>query len=1288
MNEQLHLVVVRNPFDRRERDERLLPLTAGATVADIVAAQLPVCAEINVAIDGELITREEWESRTLKPGEQMVAMPAVHDGDVLGSVMMIAVAIAAGPIGNAIAGSMGLGTAFTIGGQAITWGSIIGAGVGILGSMVLGGLMAPQKPSLPGRQSYDTSPAYSWAPATTQEPGGAVARAYGLHKLRGNIIAGYIEVQGSTGQQQIAHLLVDLGTGPYNRLYDFQLNDQPINYFNGVTVTARLGNINQDTIPAFNDTVATHPIGAKVVNGSPVVRDTAGSGYDALEIVLTCPSGLWYANDAGGLNEVSVNARIEISADAGATWATVTVTPHTVVAVAPGYWSLGEWVQRWEGGYSDWFEAQIGSSDQTAHIEGELEAEPYTLPRKSWRWIAKPTEVATVVDDYLTLSGATQQPVRRTVRVDHLTRGTQYRVRVTNLSADQTSSRYGDDLYLAELNEVMYDDFQYPRTVLAGVDALATNQISGSINFSCMAEGAIVRVWNGSAWSSAWSRNPAWVCWDILTQPVLDNSLAVVRYDGLDPSRLDLASFYAWAQFCDATVPDGKGGTEPRCLFDAVFDTPASMWEAALEVCASARAQLVMRGTTISVVVDTVRSAPAQLFNVGNTAVSSFNETWLKMEGRAASIEGSFINAEKGYERDTLTVVNTAITESAAERAQMGLRGATRASQVWREAFYRLKRNELLQRSASIGVDIDALACTVGDLIWLQNDVTRWGVGGRAASGSTTARLELDVPVTLDAGKTYELKLRLSDDTLLSRTITTAAGTVTAVDVSVAFPSAPSLYDTWAIGETGKAVKEFLVLDIRRDGEQRAKLDLVEYNATLYGIDGGIPALPTPNVSPSALPTISGFTVEEALQRATDGTIMVHLDFHFTLSAAEKAAFYRNGTVIGESATGVFRIANVTDGETYSITCAPVNALGVSPVSSWQTITHTVIGKSAPPPNITDLAIAGGTLAWTPVDAAVPVPDLAGYLFRYQVGNNLDWGTAVALHAGIITSSPFTPELLPFGLVSIMGKAVDTSGNESLATCNIIAGLGDAPIANVIETIDFDALAYPGTLSGCTLSGGDLIANVTDSLYGTDAQSFYGIDGDPFYGASSYAQMSYTTGEIVPVLALAGSLMTLEINVQGMDQRIEWRKSAPGSAYGADVDSFYGADGDPFYSAPSAWAGWPGQLAATVDSYELRTTIGAGAQQGRISAMRLVIDAPDMTEEISDLAIAATATAIPHTKPFTAIKSVQATLQANGSGAVTVEVNKTAPLAPTILAYNAAHSAVAGATADITLRGY
>jgi len=255
---------------------------------------------------------------------------------------------------------------------------------------------------------------------------------------------------------------------------------------------------------------------------------------------------------------------------------------------------------------------------------------------------------------------------------------------------------------------------------------------------------------------------------------------------------------------------------------------------------------------------------------------------------------------------------------------------------------------------------------------------------------------------------------------------------------------------------------------------------------------------------------------------------------------------------------------------------------------------------------------------------------------------------------------------LPFGPVTIMGKAIDTTGNVSVNAVSVITDLGDPLIGNVVATEDFDP-TYPGTLVGCTVSGGNVVADALDSFYGTDSQSFYGADADPFYEASAFSEMSYTTAEITPASVLVGSKMTLDLITEGETVLVQYK--------------LVGA-------TPEDWTTWPGQLMTTGDTYQFRVTIGAGPVQGKITFMQLIIDAPDIVETVSDLTIAATPTAIPYTSAFTVISVVNATLQANASAAVTVEVDKTTNLAPTIKAYNVAHTAVAGAKADIILQGY
>jgi hypothetical protein len=350
---------------------------------------------------------------------------------------------------------------------------------------------------------------------------------------------------------------------------------------------------------------------------------------------------------------------------------------------------------------------------------------------------------------------------------------------------------------------------------------------------------------------------------------------------------------------------------------------------------------------------------------------------------------------------------------------------------------------------------------------------------------------------------------------------------------------------------------------------------------------------------------------------------------------------------------------------------------------------HRVIGKTEPPPDMENLAIVGSVLSWS-----LPrrVPDLAGFIFRFHYGSNLDWGSATPLHDGVITEIPYDLVRRPGGVVTIMGKALDTSGNESLASANIVMNLGDPPIANIVEQWDFAALGWPyaaGEQAGWTLVAGKPTANDLDSFYGTDGQSFYGQDNDPFYKAGAYAQLVYVSSEISLNAALAGSVMTIITETAGIDLKIDYRLCGPGSFYGPDASSFYGDDdAAPFFLPPGEWQPWPGQIVASNDVYQFRIQIGAGVVQGVLQKLVVVVDAPDIEEEIPDLPISAAGTVPPFTKPFTSIKTVQVTLQANGSGATTAEVDKAAPLAPVIKLFNAAHVAVSGATADITLKGY
>src|SRR5262249_54016732 len=92
-----------------------------------------------------------------------------------------------------------------------------------------------------------------------------------------------------------------------------------------------------------------------------------------------------------------------------------------------------------------------------------------------------------------------------------------------------------------------------------------------------------------------------------------------------------------------------------------------------------------------------------------------------------------------------------------------------------------------------------------------------------------------------------------------------------------------------------------------------------------------------------------------------------------------------------------------------------------------------------------------------------PPPDLLGFLVRMSPGTTANWEAGVALHVGVVSASPF---ILPAisGQWTIMVAAVDTSGNESVPA-SVTATFTDTRIHNAVETYDYKAAAWPGTIT-------------------------------------------------------------------------------------------------------------------------------------------------------------------------------------------------------------------------------
>lgn len=1017
---QANLIIVKDPFRRHDRE--IKPVACDQSLLAI-RDTLPKDVEFVVSINGKIIPREQLSVIYPGEGDSIVCVPEILDGKtIFRSLLMIAITIAA-PFAAAAMGFVTAAGALTV------TGMFIAGGIALVGGLLLNVLLPPIRPKLPTMDGFDGSQAYSWNPHSLQTQGVVVPKFYGKNKLYGNIINSHIKYQDG---KQYLYALIDLGTGPYKEIKKIKLQKQSEKNYSDVTVGVRKGYLNQEVIKNFTKTKIDYAISnTQLKYGVAKNYTTIGSAFNRLEITVGF-SALAKFTDEGSAAKTSVDIKIRIKKQGDADWTIITrqAAKTEDINVATAYWSLGSKIKIKNGGETDaWEEYQAGSSVRNDHAESDEAEAGYRTYQ--WRWL-EAGEIytkASTFDDFVTYSGKSTKSVAKTFgqNIPDAKLGI-HTIEVTRLTKDHDDSpRVIDKSFLTQVTEVIGSKFTYPRHVLVGVKALATDELSDALDFSCIARCALVRIYTGTypngAWSVDYSNNPAWVAWDVLTQPVLDDNLAIIRYDGMQPARLDLAKFKEWADFCAGFVYDGKtiryttagstqntillqnggsdfdadkdgaypsllidpaGGTnyetvavtnvtgntltitpslslspgsgvavkkaEKRITFNGGFDTGTTVWDAVLTVCQVGRAVPVWNGINLTLAIDKPAS-PVQLITIGNTVQDSFEETFLSLDERATEVEVDFINSENDYIRDKVTAYNNNISDKN-NPVSIELIGITKESEAWRAGMFRLYKNQYIKRFVRNEMDIDAIAFTPGDVINAQCDVPQWGEGGRIVS-ATSASVTIDKSVTIAAGKSYNIMIRLSTDIVVEKSVTNTPGTYTVLTVS-AFSQTPAQYDIYAFGEVTKVVKPFRVVNIEKSQEQKCILELAEYNGSEHNVDTDDPAINTANYSSlDAVQGVQNLTLTELswIDHSGATRFAIHVDYDLPVDSVvrEVKIYYaeidaaQGGIKYTLNNTKDDIIYDVQPNTTYKVVCVSVNIFSVeSALKTSPTATITI----------------------------------------------------------------------------------------------------------------------------------------------------------------------------------------------------------------------------------------------------------------------------------------------------------------------------------------------------------
>ncbi|EAA9004436.1 host specificity protein J [Salmonella enterica] len=375
------------------------------------------------------------------------------------------------------------------------------------------------------------------------------------------------------------------------------------------------------------------------------------------------------------------------------------------------------------------------------------------------------------VEKEITLTGKTTTQYLASVVVDNLP-PRPFGIRMVRMTPDSTTDRLQNKTLWSSYTEIIDVKQCYPNTALVGVqvdsEQFGSQQVSRTYHF----RGRILQVpsnydpekrtysgiWDGT-FKPAYSNNIAWCLWDMLTHP---------RYGmgkRLGAADVDKWALYVIGQYCDQSVPDGFGGTEPRITCNAYLTTQRKAWDVLSDFCSAMRCMPVWNGQTLTFVQDRP-SDKVWTYNRSNVVMpgdgAPFRYSFSALKDRHNAVEVNWIDPNNGWETATELVEDTqAILRYGRNVTKMDAFGCTRRGQAHRAGLWLIKTELLETQTVDFSVGAEGLRHVPGDIIEIcDDDYAGISIGGRVlAVNSQTRTLTLDREITRPSSGTTLISL-------------------------------------------------------------------------------------------------------------------------------------------------------------------------------------------------------------------------------------------------------------------------------------------------------------------------------------------------------------------------------------------------------------------------------------------------------------------------------------------------------------------------------------------------
>ncbi|WPY94670.1 phage tail protein [Limimaricola variabilis] len=556
---------------------------------------------------------------------------------------------------------------------------LVAAGLTAVGTMLVNALIPLPQLSRDGERR-DTYSISGWRNELRQ--GAPVPFSLGRHRYAPPFAA--TSFTHVTGDDQYVTAVLCAGYGPL-RISDIRIGDTPLEDFDEVSTEIREGRIGDAPLSLYPRQVLEESTNADLVR--PFPRDDAGEIIEGAAAQAT-PVRRFTASDA---TEAAV-----------------------LIGLSGGLFRVDD-------------DGDLRSLDVRIRIRQRLNG------------VGAWSEVTT-----LELIARKREPFLRQFGWVLPSRG-RWQIEVTRMTAERTDTQASDRTVLSAIQSVRPE---YPITLdkplaLVAVRIKATHQLNGaldSVNMLLEREGP---VWDGAAWSTGYSRNPASAFLTALRGP--QNPYPV------SDAEIDWDLLADWYQWCDA-----KG-----LKYDRIHDQPEALGEMLAAICAAGRATPRHDGLKWGVVIDRPQELAIDHVNPRNSGEFGWQRSYFTPP-HAFRVRFNDETAE--YQEAERVVPWPGHTGPIDLTETIDLPGKTDPAEIWIEA--RRRMYELIHRIDAFSAIQDGASrvATRGDLVMGSFDVlsrTQVAARVRAVSGQL---VELDEEVDVEDGTDYGLRFRVYEN--------------------------------------------------------------------------------------------------------------------------------------------------------------------------------------------------------------------------------------------------------------------------------------------------------------------------------------------------------------------------------------------------------------------------------------------------------------------------------------------------------------------------------------------